>query len=336
MEIWPDTGAIRWTPAAAGDFNVSISAGDGSEDGFQNFTIHVVWENRPPVITGASGPNDVRVKAYATLAFSVDAMDPDGDSLTFTWQEKGETLGTERTFSRSFSPGNHTIIITVGDGLHFATRTFNFTVDSLPAPTGPNPALPGLAWSIVIGGALVSVLAVGFFVTGTEVGKYKFLALFIPLYTRLHKEEVLDNETRGMIRGAISTDPGIHFSEIMRRLKLSNGNAFYHLVTLEREGFIKASSDGRLKRFYPADMELSEAPLRLDRMQRTIFETLREQNGMSQREIARLLNISFSSVNRHINKMASMGVLRLERQGMSVRCYIADGTERHGGMNQGR
>ena len=67
---------------------------------------------------------------------------------------------------------------------------------------------------------------------GTEVGKYRLSVLFLlPLYTRLHKEEVLDNETRGMIRGAISTDPGIHFSEIMRRLKLSNGNALYHLVT---------------------------------------------------------------------------------------------------------
>jgi DNA-binding MarR family transcriptional regulator len=337
MEIRPDTGSIIWIPTAAGDFDVSASAGDGSEDGLQNFTINVVWANRPPMITSATGPNGVRVKAYTTLHFSVDAFDPDGDPLTYSWQEKGAALGGSHNFSRSFPPGEHIVVLSVGDGQYVVTRAFNFTVNSLPPPTGPGFGLAPLAWPGIFAAAVVSMVLVGLLAAwSTEVGKYRLIALFIPLYTRLHKEAVLDNETRGMIRGAISTDPGIHFSEIMRRLKLSNGNALYHLVTLEREGFIKASSDGRLKRFYPADMELDEAPLRLDRMQRTIFETLREQNGMSQRDIARLLNISFSSVNRHLNKMASMGVLRLERRGMSVRCYIDDGKELRGRINQNR
>jgi len=161
---------------------------------------------------------------------------------------------------------------------------------------------------------------------GTEVGKYRLSVLFLlPLYTRLHKEAVLDNETRGMIRGCIYSDPGVHYNEILRRLRLRNGVAAHHLLTLEREGFIRSRNDGRLKRFYPADMKLSEAPPRLDRFQRTIYDALREHDGMSQREIARALDVSFSSVNRHINRMASMGVLRLERQGMSVRCYLIDG-----------
>lgn len=163
---------------------------------------------------------------------------------------------------------------------------------------------------------------------GTEVGKYRLLLVFfLPLYTRLHKEEVLDNETRGMIRGCVYADPGIHYHEILRRLRLPNGKAAHHLLTLEREGFIRSRNDGRLKRFYPMDMKLSEAPPMLDRFQRTIYDAMREKDGMSQREIARMLDVSFTSVNRHINRMASMGVVRLERQGMSVRCYIVKGRE---------
>jgi len=158
---------------------------------------------------------------------------------------------------------------------------------------------------------------------GTEVGKYRLLAVFfLPLYTRLRKEEVLDNETRGMIRGCIFSDPGVHYNEIIRRLRLRNGAAAHHLMTLEREGIIRSRNDGRLKRFYPADMKLAEAPPVLDRFQRTIFEAMQEKDGMSQREIARTLDVSFSSVNKHINRMASMGVVRLVRKGMSVRCYI--------------
>jgi predicted transcriptional regulator len=158
---------------------------------------------------------------------------------------------------------------------------------------------------------------------GTEVGKYRLLAvLFLPLYTRLNKEEILDNETRGMIRGCIYADPGIHYNEIVRRLKLKNGTTAYHLKTLEREGFVRSRSDGRLKRFYPAEMNPSEAPPKLSRLERIIFEALRDQEGMSQHEIARALDVPYPTISRYVNKMAASGLLRLERQGITVKCYI--------------
>ena len=161
---------------------------------------------------------------------------------------------------------------------------------------------------------------------GTEVGKYRLLpVLFLPLYTRLHREELLDNETRGMIRGCIISDPGIHYNEIQRRLKLGNGKAAYHLHALESMGVIKSVSDGRLRRFYPAGMRLEEAPVRLDRLQKLIFEFLRERDGLNQREIAKALGVSTPTVSRNMKRMAELGVVRLERRGITVRCYIESG-----------
>ena len=128
-----------------------------------------------------------------------------------------------------------------------------------------------------------------------------------------------------MIRGCIYADPGIHYNEIMRRLRLSNGMAAHHLMTLEREGFIRSRNDGRLKRFYPVEMKLENAPVRLSRLEGFIFNAIREQEGMSQSEIARVLELSNSIVHRQITRMAASGVLRLERRGLAVRCYIADG-----------
>jgi predicted transcriptional regulator len=151
------------------------------------------------------------------------------------------------------------------------------------------------------------------------------MLFFLPLYTRISKEEVLDNETRGLIRGCIISEPGIHYKEIVRRCRLGNGNAIYHLRTLEREGLIKSRDDGRFKRFYPAEMKLSDVPPMLTRLQKLIFEVIREREGMSQLEIAGLLEASYPTVHRHINRMAGMGMLRLERHGMTVRCYIANG-----------
>ena len=167
---------------------------------------------------------------------------------------------------------------------------------------------------------------------GTEVGKYRLLLVFfLPLYTRLHKDEVLDNETRGMIRGTIISDPGIHYNEIQRRLQLGNGKAAYHLQTLEREGIIRSRSDGRLRRFYPAEMRLVDIPVRLDRLQKLIFEIMREREGMSQRELAAALGVSTPTISRNMKRMAEMGVVRLERHGITVRCYLASGAENNRG-----
>ena len=170
---------------------------------------------------------------------------------------------------------------------------------------------------------------------GTEVGKYRFLVLLLPLYTRLNREKVLDNELRGMIRGYICADPGIHFNELLHRLKLGNGAAVHHLQALEREGIIRSIRDGSLKRFYPGEMRTVDMPLRLSGMQKLILQTVQRQEGLSQVRIAALLDASYLTVHRHIARMVGMGVLRLERHGMGTRCYLANGSAEGTGRGNG-
>ncbi len=326
MGVQAASGVLTWTPAATGDFDVSIMVRDALEAAFQNFTLKVLPGNRAPVIVRVAGPNGTHVKSSATLEFSVEAVDPDGDSLTYAWQENGTDIGTGPALSRKFAPGDHELTLAISDGRHHTTWSFDFTVDPSPSPPvkvaspfqGPAAAVAGAATA-----ALVTIgIAI---VIGTETGKFQLIAFFLPLYTRLQKEELLDNETRGLIRGCIISDPGIYYKEIARRLRLGNGAAVYHLRALEREGLIKSRSDGRLRRFYPAEMNLAEAPVSLNRMQQVIFDMLRERQGLSQLEIASHLEASYPTVHRHINRMAKMGVLRLERHGMTVKCYIANG-----------
>jgi predicted transcriptional regulator len=160
---------------------------------------------------------------------------------------------------------------------------------------------------------------------GTEVGRYRLLTvLFLPLYTRLHKEALLDNETRGMIRGFIYADPGIHYNEILRRLKLGNGTAAHHLMVLEREGLIKSRNDGNLKRFYPAEMRIVDVPPRLNDIQLVILKKVQESEGLSQREIARILELPHTTIHRQVTRMAELGVLRLEKDGLAVKCYLSE------------
>jgi DNA-binding MarR family transcriptional regulator len=186
-------------------------------------------------------------------------------------------------------------------------------------PWSGNSAARAGAATVLALGVIGTLLA-----AGTEPGKYGLSVLFLPLYTRLRRKDVMNNEKRGMIRGAIALEPGIHYSELIRRLDIPNGEVAYHLKTLECEGIIKSRADGRFRRFYPAGMKLSEVPVRLTRLQMAIFETLRERDGMSKSELSRLLEVPFTTLHRQVGRMTAMGVLKLERKGLSVRCYIAE------------
>ena len=326
MNLQPG-GKLTWTPAAAGYFAVSVRLRDGTDETFHNFTVTVHPGNQAPEIINLTGPDDKKVRSSDTLTFSVRASDPDGDALSYEWRDNGVALGNGQSLSRKFSPGKHVLVLLIGDGRHQTTRTFNFTIEPAPKPVGPAPFLAssyGLAATLLLVGVASAGIALG---AGTEVGKYRMLLLFLPLYTRIRKDMVLDNETRGFIKGFVYADPGIHFNEILRRAKLGNGTAAHHLAMLEREGIITSLSDGYLKRFYPAGMKLLDLPIRLKKVERLILETVRESEGLGQREIAKILEISEATVNRHARQLAAAGLLRLERHGMMIKCYPgADGS----------
>jgi len=327
-----------WDTTSAGDGWHTIMVLSPHRDSSENLTCYVNntgLEGKRPVIVSLSVPENRTVKASSVQTFSVEAVSPLNSTLAYEWRDNGVTVSTERSFARRFAPGNHTMVLLIGDGRYTTTRTFNFTVAPPPRTieAGPVP-VPGV-WAGLAAAAIALTAVLGlFWAGGTETGRYRLLSvLFLPLYTRLHGEEVLDNESRGMIRGAIASDPGIHYSEILRRLEMTNGKAAHHLQTLEREGLIWSRSDGRYKRFYPAGMKLSDVPVSLNRLQAAIFETLRERDGQSKSQLSRALEASFPTVHRHVARLAEMGVVRLERRGLSVRCFIADdwkGARRNG------
>jgi DNA-binding transcriptional ArsR family regulator len=104
----------------------------------------------------------------------------------------------------------------------------------------------------------ISALAVGFFAL-TETGKYKLLALLpllIHMYTRIQKEDVLDQFVRGQIYGYIRTNPGVHYNQIRRGIDVKNGTLSYHLSVLEKTELVKSRREGlRYRAFYPTGMK---------------------------------------------------------------------------------
>jgi len=170
--------------------------------------------------------------------------------------------------------------------------------------TSPAGIVSGTAL-VVVGGGLALALS-------TDIGRWKFFLLMIPLFSRIRRDDVLDNFERGRIYQYILINPGDYFSHIKEMLDLNSGTLTYHLKVLEQREFIKSRTEGRLKRFYPFGMRIDGGPHR--DIQTRILELLAMNPNLSQKEIAKALGIHVSTVNYHINMMVGAGLLRSERR----------------------
>ena len=182
---------------------------------------------------------------------------------------------------------------------------------------GGTITVPAVSWTIIL---LVGLAL------ATEHGKFAiFQFLFVPLYSRIKKDRVLDNFTRGMIYGFIMSNPGVHYNFIKQKLGLNNGSIVYHLTVLERQELIKSEKVGLYKRFYPLGGTLSEnGVMELTDAQESLLEILRQSPGLTQREIALRMGLSGRVVNYHVGLLQRARLLTLEKVGKVTRCYATE------------
>ncbi len=177
----------------------------------------------------------------------------------------------------------------------------------------PTPLLIALtAIIVVISSIIIAALVIA---SLSEATKYSIMAfILVPLYTRLKKEEMLDNYTRGEIRGYIVANPGTHYSRIKRDLNLNNGTLIYHLSTLEREGFVYSHRDDYYRRFYPRGRKPRPGP-NLTTVQESIIEILLDNPGLTTEDIAKHLNKSRKVTNYHLVWLRRSGLIEAKDDG---------------------
>jgi predicted transcriptional regulator/uncharacterized membrane protein len=192
--------------------------------------------------------------------------------------------------------------------------------------TGDNYGIVFTAESGMITLSVLILLIAGAFVGGTEIGKFKLLIGLLPLYTRLNKDKILDHETRGMIRGYIIANPGVHFNYLKRELKLKNGSLAYHLKVLEQAEFVKIEREGMYTRLYPmkngAYYKGAFNGVRLSELQKKIVRQIRIKPGITQKKIIERTNIKQQTVSRNISALEKKEVIRVKRKGRETCCYF--------------
>lgn len=287
------------------------------------------WSMSWDTTTLTNGAHSLKIRAWDGIQYTVISRDIVVNNAPAKTQEPSKPVSapSETAKEPATVPTKPHVepVITMDNGQRTALPV------PQPATTPVAPSVPSAkgkaeGMTIVLQGTPIWTLIFVGLAFSTENGKYAlFQFLYVPLYSRIKKDRVLDNFTRGMIYGFIMSHPGVHYNYIKQKLGLNNGSIVYHLTVLERQELIKSERVGLYKRFYPigktfADSELME----LNETQEKLIELLRDHPGLTQRELAEMTNISARVINYHVGLLQRARLVRLERIGKITKCFTTE------------
>ncbi len=198
-----------------------------------------------------------------------------------------------------------------------------------------NPAVPefvaalikhyshaGPSKAILVGGALGAVALAGYAVTSNNphVQKFREWIKSLPVIVigrfLTPPEEVLQNTTRKGIYGYIRARGYSTITDVASTFGISRTNAKWHLRVLTRAKLLEEVSVGNTLIFYPTGKKGEAIKLFLleNETRRRIYDLLKERpRGVS--ELARLLNLSKSTVHHNCAIMEDYGLVRKREDG---------------------
>jgi DNA-binding MarR family transcriptional regulator len=225
--------------------------------------------------------------------------------------------------------GTYELVINVTDSLGFTyvtTSQYTVSYEGYVMHTSlwvnKNKAPIG----VVTAGFGMLVVGLGVF---SESGRYRLLVLFtllLPFYSRIQKEDVLDQFVRGQIYGFIKTNPGVHYNQILRKVGVKNGTLSYHLGVLEKTELIQSRREGlKYRVFYPTGMNFPKSErFRLTDFQIQVIDTLKRKPGLTQKELARFLGQKPQTINYNIKVLDQAGLITVEKKGRKTTCFAVE------------
>ena len=126
----------------------------------------------------------------------------------------------------------------------------------------------------------------------------------------------------------IYNNPGSHFRKIKKELNLSVGTIQYQLNKLEKDGKIISIPHRFYKFYFPngvfQDREKEILQVLNNPSLRNVLLLIVEKKNPSKQELVSILNISYSSINWHLEHLISYDMIVENRDGKLIRYSIKD------------
>jgi len=331
----------------------------GWSDGYVSIMISVennagIWTNAsyrfsvdstPPSLALSSPANGSEVHQGTPIV----VLASDANLVTVVWVESGRTLSPPYvldTLGLPDGPMDVTLVATDPAG-NSRTATYHFTLRALapaPAPApdgasggGPGPSGPASGSSLAVdaGISVTVVVLLALAVGASSRASEGFAAVMLmPLFTRLRRDQVRNQVSRGRIIQFISDHPGASFGQVRRGVELSGGACAYHLRVLERSGEIQRVASGATVRFYRPGLKRDrEALPPLSYVARRVLESVLELERPTLRDVSLALAargepVSDKNLGYHLRVLArEKGLLETARRGRKT-LYFVDEAQR--------
>jgi predicted transcriptional regulator len=143
-------------------------------------------------------------------------------------------------------------------------------------------------------------------------------------------DNILQNVNRAQIYVLIKNNPGIHFSELIKTLELSKGQASWHILYLERFELIKRVKTTQYLMFYPNDGTFDEHTNSITHTiifksdtREKIYQYITSDPGTTQSKLSKELEMTQSTIAYHLIILSQEKMIRVEQKGRR-RYYYPD------------
>ena len=165
---------------------------------------------------------------------------------------------------------------------------------------------------------------------GTAAFEPWYLTLFVPLYSRVTRdqveEDIKQDTTRGHVFSYIKDNPGSSFTTIKDACSMGNGQTAYHLQVLEREEFVCSVKEGVRRKFYivNARPRIRRYPNdnALNRTKKQIIALLYERPGLTLTKIGEHIKMTPQSASYNIAELERLEIVKTRFFGFRKLCSL--------------
>jgi X-X-X-Leu-X-X-Gly heptad repeat protein len=216
----------------------------------------------------------------------------------------------------------------VGTQLAFAAAAYANLVGSLRLKAIPEPAFT----AAISAGASAAAVTSGWGLLGL-LRRLGWLGAGVAGFSRIEDDELLKHPLRTQIFQVIQGNPGIHASELGRRMGTGWGTIIHHLDKLEKGRIVAVRKVNNQKCYFESGGKVSRQDMAVAGAVRgdsahKITTFVQSHPMTSQKALSSELGISPALTSFHVKKLVNLGVLDKVRQGKHTLLTTTDALRR--------
>lgn len=147
------------------------------------------------------------------------------------------------------------------------------------------------------------------------------------MYSRISRDEALENDTRREIFEIVEANPGICIKDVSDNADVSYSTASYHLDRLVKMDYLARRDEGNKVLYYKnggtftrAEREL--VPVLKNEEAMRVFTHILENPWCYRAEVAEALGVSHTTINWHLKRLTKADLVEEHREGRNCHLFI--------------